>query len=114
MRMDVIPMNKNEHISGLSIVLQIDSISIRNRVNKSSHSQAFYIFDKILGESSVMKTIKQKACNASHSSSSIIITGESGTGKELFAQSIHNESPWRNGAICGDELCNSSTGIDCQ
>lgn len=96
MRMDVIPMNKNEQITGLSIVLQ-DSISIRNRVNKSSHTQAYYTFDKILGESGVMKTIKQKACDASYSTSSIILTGESGTGKELFAQSIHNESPRRNG-----------------
>ena len=40
---------------------------------------------------------KTKGMNASHSSSSIIITGESGTGKELFAQSIHNASPRRDG-----------------
>ena len=87
MRMDVIQMNKNEQISGVIIILQ-DSVSIRNKVNKFSHSHAYYTFDKILGESSVMKTIKQKSFEASHSSSSIIITGDSGTGKELFAQSI--------------------------
>nr|WP_275411257.1 sigma 54-interacting transcriptional regulator [Bacillus sp. B15-48] len=89
-------MNRNKVISGLIIILQ-DSTSIRKRLNKSSHSQAYYTFDKILGESKVMKTMKQKATDASHSSSSIILTGESGTGKELFAQSIHNESSRRNG-----------------
>ena len=96
MRMDVTPMIRNGEISGLIVTL-MDSISIRHKVNKSSTTQAYYTFNNILAESKIMKDIKQKAMNASLSSSSIIITGESGTGKELFAQSIHNNSSRRGG-----------------
>ena len=94
MRMDVTPMIRNGEISGLIVTL-MDSKSIRHKVNKSSTTQAYYTFNNILAESKIMKDIKQKAMNASLSSSSIIITGESGTGKELFAQSIHNNSSRR-------------------
>lgn len=95
MRMDVTPMTKNEKISGLLIILT-DSKILRQKMDKMANSQAYYIFDNILGKSSVMKDIKKDAMNAARSISSVIITGESGTGKELFAQAIHNGSPRRN------------------
>jgi transcriptional regulator with PAS, ATPase and Fis domain len=54
-------------------------------------------FDSIAGNSMAMQHLKATAKKYATSSSNILIYGESGTGKELFAQSIHNSSPWHNG-----------------
>ncbi|MEG0249428.1 MAG: sigma 54-interacting transcriptional regulator [Peptostreptococcus sp.] len=48
--------------------------------------------DDIIGESKIMKKVKETALKASQSTSTILITGESGTGKELFARAIHFHS----------------------
>lgn len=48
--------------------------------------------DDIIGESKIMKKVKDNALKASQSTSTILITGESGTGKELFARAIHFHS----------------------
>jgi len=96
MRMDVSPTLKNTEITGLTISLS-DSKSVRRTVNKISNSQAYYTFDDIIGDSMVMKNVKQKALNVAQSNSTVIITGESGTGKELFAQAIHNSSQKKEG-----------------
>lgn len=48
--------------------------------------------DDIIGESEIMKKVKDNALKASQSTSTILITGESGTGKELFARAIHFHS----------------------
>lgn len=96
MRMDVTPMFQKEEISGLIISLS-DSKNVRRTVNKILNSQAYYTFKNIIGDSSIMREVKEKAKNAARSNSSVIITGESGTGKELFAQAIHNASVRREG-----------------
>jgi len=49
-------------------------------------------FDKIIGNSRVIRDTKQNALNIAQSPSTVLITGESGTGKELFAKAIHNSS----------------------
>lgn len=54
-------------------------------------------FSDIITECKVMKDIIQKAQNYAETTSNVLIYGESGTGKELFAQSIHNTSPYRKG-----------------
>jgi transcriptional regulator with PAS, ATPase and Fis domain len=59
--------------------------------------RARHTFDDILGESWAIRQAVQMAKRFSGVDSSILIVGETGTGKELFAQSIHNESPRRNG-----------------
>ena len=56
-----------------------------------------YNFDDILGDSNVMKETVQRAKRGCISLAPTFIEGETGTGKELFAQSIHNGSPYKNG-----------------
>jgi transcriptional regulator with PAS, ATPase and Fis domain len=91
LRMDVTPIKQDDLITGLSIKLS-DSGNVRQTVNKIANSQAYYTFENIIGESSAIRQVKERAVNIAKSRSSVIITGESGTGKELFAQAIHNKS----------------------
>ncbi|MDR3565689.1 MAG: sigma 54-interacting transcriptional regulator [Negativicutes bacterium] len=71
-------------------------ISIRNQV-LSRKFVAKYHFDDILGISPPISEAKRMAQEIASVDATVLITGESGTGKELFAQSIHNRSPRRNG-----------------
>ncbi|MFP3156265.1 sigma 54-interacting transcriptional regulator [Lachnospiraceae bacterium ZAX-1] len=70
---------------------------IQKLVNKVIGSDAHYNFNNIIGTSHVMENVKQQARLVANTNTNILITGESGTGKELFAQSIHNSSPFRGG-----------------
>ena len=65
-----------------------EAIKNYNRINKDYK----IVLDNIIGESNIVKTIKNESFIASKSSSTVLITGESGTGKELFARAIHNHS----------------------
>lgn len=58
---------------------------------------AKYQFADILGISHQMIETKRIAQEISLVDATVLISGESGTGKELFAQSIHNTSPRKNG-----------------
>lgn len=70
--------------------------SIRKQLNKRGHV-AKNNFKDILGNSFSIKNAIEWAKKFSVSDNTVLIIGESGTGKELFAQSIHNYSPRRNG-----------------
>lgn len=48
-----------------------------------------YSFAHIIGESAVIRRVKEEAFAASQSISNVLLLGESGTGKELFASGIH-------------------------
>lgn len=54
-----------------------------------------YSFESIIGESPVMKELKDEALRATASNFPVLILGECGTGKELFAQAIHHSSARR-------------------
>lgn len=58
---------------------------------------AKYSFSDIIGSSEAMVKAIEKAKKYADNNGTILITGESGTGKEMFAQSIHKESPRKNG-----------------
>ena len=58
---------------------------------------AKYSFDDIIGESKIIKDTINQAKKIGKTSTTILIAGETGTGKELFAQSIHNISPRKDG-----------------
>jgi len=58
---------------------------------------AVFVFDDIVGESPALLRQVELARTAAQQNTRVLILGETGTGKELFAQSIHNGSPRRNG-----------------
>lgn len=55
-------------------------------------SDANYSFNKILGNSNIMKEKIARAQKVAVTNVNILITGQSGTGKELFARAIHQAS----------------------
>ena len=57
---------------------------------------SFASLENIIGESEVMKKLKQTIHTVASTSSTVIITGESGTGKELVSRAIHQCSPRAN------------------
>lgn len=60
--------------------------------DRKNSDQAYYTFDKIVGDDENFLKIVQYTKKIANSKSTILIMGESGTGKEVFAQSIHNYS----------------------
>lgn len=100
--MDFIPVVVNNKISGVVITLsditQIQKLENQIRRTLSEKGlRAKYTFDDIIHESAVIDATIETARRYAESDSNIIIVGETGTGKELFAQSVHNASPRRNG-----------------
>ncbi|MBQ2764260.1 MAG: sigma 54-interacting transcriptional regulator [Firmicutes bacterium] len=61
--------------------------------NKMLKNGTKYVFEDIVGQSTVMKDTVLMARRFASKQAPIMIYGETGTGKELFAQSIHNASP---------------------
>lgn len=60
---------------------------------KRHTQQTKYSLEDIIGESQVIKDLKEMVTKIAMTSSTVLLTGESGTGKELFAHAIHNASP---------------------
>lgn len=58
---------------------------------------AKYRFSDILGHSPAIVKARQLSENYADSEFTVMLYGETGTGKEMFAQSIHNASPRRDG-----------------
>ena len=56
-------------------------------------------FPNIIGKSSKLLNVIEKATIVAQSDSTILLNGESGTGKELFARAIHNSSPRKDEAF---------------
>lgn len=83
---------------GNEIILTLrKSKRMRKLAVKMVGNRAEYVFENILGNSdSLLKAIKE-AKIVSQNATTVLLLGESGTGKELFAQSIHNNSPYRVG-----------------
>ena len=52
-------------------------------------------FEDIIGQSTIIKDLKEETKKFAEVDSPVLISGETGTGKELFAQSIHNDSKRR-------------------
>jgi transcriptional regulator, propionate catabolism operon regulatory protein len=70
---------------------------IRLNIHKNNMSKANLHFDDIIGMSEIMKNTIEKAKSYAQSQATILLLGETGVGKELFAQSIHNYSPFSKG-----------------
>ncbi|CFY07540.1 RNA polymerase sigma factor 54 interaction domain [Syntrophomonas zehnderi OL-4] len=70
---------------------------VRSLANRFSGAEATFHFNDIIGQSEGIRAAIQVAVKAAANTSNVLISGESGTGKEIFAQSIHNASPRREG-----------------
>ena len=88
----------------LGVVITLSDITLiqklENQIRRSLSEKglrAKYTFEDIIHESAIISTTIESARRYAASDSNIIIVGETGTGKELFAQSIHNASPRKNG-----------------
>lgn len=68
-----------------------------NEVREFSGFNTVFSFEDIVGQSPALLRQIEVARISSRQSARILILGETGTGKELFAQSIHNCSPRRQG-----------------
>ena len=74
-----------------------DIAEARRLINDLSAMTMEYTFDDIIGESRVIKQVKEQAVKVAGGNSTVLITGESGTGKEIFARAIHAASPRSKG-----------------
>lgn len=78
--------------------LQTAEQSIRIKLHEKGLT-AKYFFSDIVGSSEVITDVKGLARDFADSQFTVLLYGETGTGKEMFAQSIHNASPRRNGSF---------------
>ena len=83
------PFNMDE----VKIVIKniIDKERLIDEVNYLKKAGTAYIQEQMIGESSAIRELKEKAANLAEAHVNIIlITGASGTGKEVLARYIHN------------------------
>lgn len=79
-------------------VAQMDARLRKRQAEKAAGGlSAVHRFSDITGRSPTLREAKRLATSYAASDATVLIYGESGTGKELFAQSLHNASPWANG-----------------
>ena len=85
-------------------VITFQGLSYLQKVEAKARAQlgakglfAKYSFKDIIAVSKSMKEVLTKAKKFSRAHAAVLIEGETGTGKELMAQSIHNESPLKEG-----------------
>ncbi|MCQ2499819.1 MAG: sigma 54-interacting transcriptional regulator [Lachnospiraceae bacterium] len=91
------PIERNDGISGGTIITLNELQSIHKLVGQVSGFRAKYTYDSIIGKSQELLQMLDTCRQASQTESNILILGESGTGKELIAQAIHNGSPRAKG-----------------
>lgn len=111
-----IPIIVDDKIKG--VVATFQDIKViqenENKIRRSLHEKglvAKYHFYNIKGESKEIKNSISIAKSYASSESTILIQGETGTGKELFAQSIHNESPRKDGPFVAINCASLSSNL---
>ncbi len=111
-----IPIIVDDKIKG--VVATFQDIKViqenENKIRRSLHEKglvAKYHFYNIKGESKELKNTISIAKSYASSESTILIQGETGTGKELFAQSIHNDSPRKNGPFVAINCASLSSNL---
>ncbi|MGZ9818096.1 sigma 54-interacting transcriptional regulator [Peribacillus simplex] len=108
-----IPILKDGNVIGAIGMLIFEGVSelynilgrmqeLSRKVNDNSlppqkHLNFNNYFGRILGNSEAILSVKKTAKKAAVTPSTVLITGESGTGKELFAEAIHQLSPFAEG-----------------
>lgn len=103
-----LPIEQNGEITGALGRIMFKDITemttLANKISKLSSEVEYYknvmkkyqgtsfTVQNIVGESMIMREVKQMAMKVARSNSTVLIRGESGTGKELFANAIYYES----------------------
>lgn len=90
---DPVSSLKRRLIQNISFMKK-STIKLRHKQLKNGTE---YMFDDIMGKSSVMQNTIQVAKRFAGKDMPVMLCGETGTGKELFAQSIHNASNYYAG-----------------
>ncbi|MDX9821353.1 MAG: sigma 54-interacting transcriptional regulator [Syntrophales bacterium] len=104
---DINPIVFNDKVVGaISVVRDItEVVALSNKLRDYSHRvielrnkvreihRAHYHFDDIIGGSTEMAKVKERARRVADGNTPVLISGESGSGKELFAHAIHNAGP---------------------
>lgn len=72
------------------------SHKVQELVAKKSVKQAVKNAQGFIGESDVIKKVKDMASRAAKTDATVLLLGESGVGKEVFAQYVHDNSPRKN------------------
>ena len=81
----------------ISLMISFDEIQDIINIAKTYENKDKIYFENIIGNSKALLNAINKSKIAASTDSTILIQGDSGTGKELFAKSIHNESPRKDG-----------------
>lgn len=91
---------ESEKVELISIInvpnIQKTETSIRKALDKRGF-EAKWRFEDIIPNGAAIERAINKARQYAKTESNVLILGESGTGKEMFAQSIHNASPFAQG-----------------
>ena len=66
--------------------LRYENVALREELGKSS------MFEEVVGSSSVLQSVLERAAKVAPTDSTVLIMGETGTGKELIARAIHQRS----------------------
>ena len=80
-------------------MISFDFMSYIINLIKTHEGKEKIYFKYIIGTSSAILEAINKSNIVASTDSTILIEGESGTGKELFARSINNESPRKDGSF---------------
>ena len=85
------PFNNEELKKTIKNALSLRTIEHEKEILDDELKRTLH-FEKIVGNSPVMRNIYNLIRQVAKTKTSILITGESGTGKELIARAIHDES----------------------
>ncbi len=85
-----------KHLSEKVLSLQ-QQLFDKNKTDKQYRGNGTtFTFQDIIGESIVIRKLKEKASKIGNSDSPVLVYGETGTGKELLVQAIHNGGNRKN------------------
>jgi len=91
----------NDQVGAIITIQEISKLQkLEQKVRNNLYNKglvAKYSFSNIIGSSTALRKTVEQAMQFGKTSTTVLIQGETGSGKELFAQSIHNISPRREG-----------------